>query len=153
MKSNIHPFDVDDIVADFMALGLAPGDLISHEDMWSLLGLVFPSDDAPNKWAKEQELMKVGRFDKLRSALLERKNIDLASVAGYGYRIVPPSEQVGLAMHQTRERMQGKLSRGILRVACVDRSALTDKGRVDQADALAKLEAQRSMLRKPRGGW
>ena len=153
MRGNIHPFDVDDIVSDFIALDLAPGDLISHEDVWSLLGLVFPSDDAPNKWARDQELMKVGRFDKLRAALLERKNIDLASVVGYGYRIVPPTEQVGLAMHQTREKMQNKLSRGILRVACVDRSALTDKDCADQADALAKLEGQRSMLRKPRGGW
>ena len=153
MGSNVFPFDVESVLDGFLRLDLAPGDLINHEDLWSLLGLVFPGDDAPHKWAKEQELLKIGRFDKLRAALLERNNIDLVSVSGYGYRIVPPSEQVELAMHQTRERMQNKLSRGILRVACVNRSVLTDKQRADQANALAKLEGQKSMLRKPRGGW
>ena len=150
---NIEPFNVESAVAGFMELKLGPDDVISHETMWSLIGLVQPEDVSPYGWGQAQKLKSVPRIGALEDALLERYTVGIVSVPGLGFRIVRPEEQAPLALKKALNAVRNKLARGIKRATYVDRSALNDQQKAEQADAIAKLTRHKDMLREPRGGF
>ncbi len=146
-------FDLDDSIDRFVALDLSEDDVLWHRDVWDLVGLDEPAPTDPHQQAAKLELAKMDRFEKLRHALLTLHNVDLISVHGDGYRIARPDEQVGLAMQQSREKMQRTLRKAQLRVGHVKRDRLDDEQRREQSEALVRIDQQRSAVRKPRSGW
>ena len=149
---NKAPFELEAAIAAFNDR-YTYGDVIPHAAMWEILGVIMPGEKSEHGWASRQELLRLERLEDLKSALLERFNLDLETVHNYGHRAVEPRKQVGLAMDQTRDRIRRILNKGIMRVRYVDHTDLNDQEKVDQVNALAKLDAQKSMARKPRGGW
>lgn len=129
---------------------LPEGEILSHADAWAMVGLEYPDPSVPWQAAQEAQLQFVQRWDIFRQALLAERQIDLQSVRGKGYAVVPPDEQVAQAAKDTRRALQSKLTRGIARIEHVDLARLSDEEKAARVDAMGRLEQLKSAVRKKR---
>ena len=84
----------------------------------------------------------------LRTHLLVEEQIALATIRGYGYRVVPPAEQTRWAETEGIEEVKAAARKMGVRLANVDLTELTDERRKENADALTRLSMLRGMVRQ-----
>jgi len=132
----------------FHAAGFKAGDTIPHQWFYDAFEINRPSDETPFAAAERAKLSYVAAFERLRTELLEAHQIGLASVAGVGYRIVPPPEQTSWAEKECIADLRSALSKGAGRLANVNLTDLTPQQRCENADALARLSFLAGSLKR-----
>ncbi len=119
---------------------LVPGMIIEHAWIDAALKL--------NKNDVKYPFLKMRDFGQLKTRLLKERNIDLKTMPGTGYRIVPSEDQVLTAMVDTGKSIGKAIEKGLDRVTYVDLEKLSDAGRKDQLEAQARLSSLQGMSRR-----
>lgn len=128
-----------------MGSGLAYGSIITSEWMDEALGLKPPATIAEYE---RNQLVRLRQITALRDSLLETRKMMLVSEPGVGWRVVTPEEQTKLAVHVRTKEVKSAFAKMLRELTHVDTAKLTDDQRKENADALAKLGAMRSVFRK-----
>lgn len=125
-------------------------DIIPHEWFYTAFDIPMPTESTPLKIAEKAKLQWLGQFDKLKTALLERHQIDLKNVPGLGYCIVPPRDQSRMALEDMVVGMKKLIRNGMDRSINVDRALLSPDERRQDADTQARIGAFSMMFRRAR---
>lgn len=127
-------------VEDFIAANPKEGELVSHEWLDQHLDL----DPMVDGYA----LRKLKRVDGFRKELLVAYKVDLKSVLGKGYYIVPSKDQTRVAMQDQKKAAQRAIAHGLSRVINVRLEALTDGGRKANEIAIETLNSLSATVSK-----
>jgi hypothetical protein len=134
-------------VRDFLAAGFKEGDIVSKE--W--LERHFDMEPVGQRMTADEfqarQFAWLRNTDAFRTALLEQHQIALQTVAGDGYRIVPPHEQTALAQQKFEREATKAFRRAALTLKNLRTDQLTDEQRRENTDAIAKLSMLRGMQR------
>lgn len=137
-------------VADFLAGGFKPGDVITHEWLAAHFGMPLVDDMAKISAAdyRARQFDWLATIELFKSELLMQHQIYLRSVYGEGYRWVPPGEQTGAAMKEFEQDARRAYRKAGVRLANVRYEELTDGQRQENVDAIARVSMLHSMHRK-----
>lgn len=119
---------------------------VPHAWFWEAFGLVKPKPEDPYCVGQKAQLARLEAFNAFADALLREHKKMLVPVRTFGYKVVPPPEQVFVAEtlgYQDARKAISKLAR---RVKHVDVDQLTDSERQKQADALARVGRIRQFI-------
>lgn len=139
MKANLYP-DYKQAVAEFLAMNLAPGEMVSHDWLDEHLRL--------DRQDRRYQLERLKRFNEFRSCLLVEHKIHLQNIFGKGYMVIAPNEQTNRAMDDVSSRVQTAISVGLFRLTNVAVDKLTDVERQNNVNALTRLAGLGSMVHK-----
>lgn len=134
----------------FLAEPFRPGDIIPHRWFWNAFGLEEPKPDWRYDRGEKARLDYVAQLDPLRKALLMDHRIDLRSEPGEGYLWVEPGEQTSKAVTDGRKELNKAFRRYGSRLLHVQSEMLTDAQKLENAQELARLAMQTSMVRQAR---
>lgn len=126
-------------VKDLTASKPKPGTIIKREWLLEVFGLNEPTSWTRDEWEKFN-FAWLYNMDKLRDTLLEDHCIDLRKVKGQGHEIVPPKDQTRIAMREGLNEIAKVLTKTTRRVLHVDTKQLSEKGKRENLEALAKLQ-------------
>jgi hypothetical protein len=131
--------------------GFSFGDILPHAWLYEQFECEA-LDDPKITWEQAQkfQLRLLSQFQPFREALLDQDQIDLQSVPGVGYELVPPADQSRRAVKDTMKDIQKAMRKGVARATNVNTAMLTAEQRRDHADNLARLGMLRQMLKPPR---
>lgn len=138
-------------LVNFREAGYAFGDILPKSwlyEQFECAGL----NDPKITWEQAQKLQLrlLSQFTPFREALLDQDQIDLQSVPGVGYELVPPADQSRRAVKDTLHDVQKAVRKGVARATNVNTALLTAEQRREHADNLARLGMLRRMLKPPR---
>lgn len=131
----------------FLAEGFERGTKIEHSWFYDAFSIDMPSPTTPLKEAEKLKLQFLSAFEEMRSALLTEHQVALASIHGFGYRVVPPEEQTTWAEREGVEQVKRSLQKMGDRMINVDLAALSGDLRKQNADALARFAMLSGMVR------
>lgn len=135
----------------FRDAGFKPGDILPHAWLYEQFECEALNDPRISwEQARKLQLKLLSQFQPFREALLDQDQIDLQSVAGVGYELVPPPDQSRRAVKDTVNDIEKVMRKGIARATNVNTAMLTAEQRRDHADNLARLGMLRQMLKRPR---
>ena len=134
----------------FKASSFMPGDLLTFEWLYAALCMRSPYDEESIPAYERARLLFLERFKSFEAWLLEEQNFALQSVIGKGYRIVKPNEQAPWAIDALNDRLRKELKKAGRRVQYVRFSELSDDGRREYVDSVARLGAMRGAIKTPR---
>lgn len=137
---------------NFRDAHFAFGDILPHAwlyEQFECTGLMEPNKITWEQ-AQKLQLKLLGQFTPFREALLDQDQIDLQSVPGVGYELVPPADQSRRAVKDTIRETEKALRKGVARATNVNTAQLTAEQRREHADNLARLGMLRRMLKPPR---
>jgi hypothetical protein len=132
----------------FMSAGFNAGDSIEHQWFYDAFGIDMPTPETPCKDAEKAKLQWLGAFETLREHLLTEHQIALASVRGYGYRVVPPGDQTKWAEGEGMDDIKSAARKMGMRLTNVNLSVLDADRRRENADALARLSMLSGMVKR-----
>lgn len=139
-------------LARFRDTGLTYGDTLPHTWLYREFECEALSD--PTKITGDQQnklkLKLLNEFDPFREALLEQEQIDLQSVPGVGYELVPPADQTVRALKDTVKDIERVWRKGMARAANVNTALLTTEQRRERVDNLARLALLGRQIKAPR---
>jgi len=135
----------------FRAEGLKPGDMLLHPWLYKQFECEELNDPRITwEQAQKLQLKLLSQFIPFREALLDQDQIDLQSVPGVGYELVPPVDQSRRAVEDTLRDIAKAMRKGVARATNVNTALLTTEQRREHADNLARLGVLRRMLRPAR---
>ncbi len=114
------------------------GDMITHAWLKDNLGVDVP-DYGSREAIQQGQLDFLGAFETLRYELLTGYQMYLCSVRGVGYRIVHPTEQVGLAMDMLEKRVSAEIRKASAAIDNVKMDMLEADDIRRRDDAVARL--------------
>lgn len=135
----------------FRETGLTYGDTLLHTwlyEQFECTGLLDPKITWQE--AKKLQLKLLSQFTPFRETLLDEDQIDLQSVPGVGYELVPPADQTGRALKDTINEVNKAVRKGVARATNVNTALLTAEQRREHADNLARLGMLRQMSKPAR---
>lgn len=138
-------------LANFRDAGFTYGDIVRHTwlyEQFACTGLLDPH--ITWQMAQKLQLQLLSQFTPFRETLLDQDQIDLQSVPGVGYELVPPSDQTGRAVKDTIKEVSKALRKGVMRATNVNTALLTTEQRREHADNLARLGMLRQMMKPGR---
>jgi hypothetical protein len=124
------------------------GDAISRAELIAAMGLTEPFGRLTSEQFNEWRLTLLSNVANLRDYLLSELSMDLATVAGDGFRIVHSHEQTRLAFDDGMREISRGLRKMRKRLHYVDHSRLTAEQSRENTDAITREAAIRSSLRK-----
>ena len=130
-----------------MELG-TPDNTVTHEWLYDALGIEHPRDETPWAIARVSQLKYADQMVKLTRALLEQDKLALASLPGTGFRVLPASKQVAWAEDQGSRDLYKTMRKWRRRTANVNMEDLNEEQRTAQRDALARVGALQSLVRR-----
>ena len=136
-------------VADFLAAGFAPGDVIPHAWLAAHFGMPVLNDASTLSVAEfqDRQFTWLANIEALKSELLEAHQIYLSSVHGKGWQWVPPQAQTNAAVkrfeHEAK-RAYRKAGHGLMHLRVAE---LTDEQRRENMDAIGRLSMLEGMHR------
>lgn len=133
---------------DFLEAAFPPGSLITHAWLEEHFEMPAPADPMTFKAFQTRQFEWLRNVDSLRTYLLEDHQIYLESIAGEGYRVVPPSEQTKVADGRFEREAARAFQRVTTALENVRVEQLTDAQRRENTDAVAKIAMLRGMARK-----
>lgn len=136
----------------FREAGFKPGDIIPHTwfyEQFDCAALLEPKKISADQF-QALRLKLLGQFTPFREALLEQEQVDLQSVPGVGYEIVPPADQTTRALKDTLADIEKAWRSGWRRGANVRLAELTTEQRREHADDLARFALLHRQLKAPR---
>lgn len=131
----------------FVSEGFTPGDEIPKEWFYNAFGIEMPAPTCPVKEADKARLEFMAAFLAMRESLLTERQVALANMRGYGYRVVTPQEQTRWAEEEGIDEVKHAVTKMGTRLVNVDLAALDGTQRKENADALARLSMMRGMIR------
>lgn len=138
-------------LANFRDAGFTYGDTLPHAWLHEQFDCVALADPKITwEHAKKLQLRLLSQFEPFRETLLDQYQIDLQSIPGVGYEIVPPADQTGRALKDTIKDINKALRKGLGRATNVNTSLLTAEQRREHADNLASLGMLRRLSKAPR---
>ena len=144
IETSLVEFDPSSSVERFMALGLEPGDILTHDRLrQEVLQLPDPETANSHEAYEQRRFAIMKAWVGTQDALLKRHNVALQSVNGIGYRVVPPGEQAEWAAKIGRRKVFRTLAKTKLRIEHVDTTALTDVERRTRTDLLTRVSAMK----------
>ena len=132
----------------FVAAQFQPDDIVSHDWLYEALKIKRPEAETTLEVADAAWLAFLSQFNPFRQCILEEYQIDLASVAGMGYRLTPPGEQTSLAYADGVHEVRKGLRKMQQRLINVNVAALTNEQRNENATMIARQAMLASMIRK-----
>lgn len=138
-------------IVRFREAGYTYGDTLPHTwlyDQFECEALLDPKISWDQ--AKKLQLKLLGQFTPFRETLLDEDQIDLQSVPGVGYELVPPADQSGRALKDTLKEINKAMRKGVARASSVNTALLTSEQRREHADNLASLGMLRRLAKPPR---
>lgn len=135
----------------FRDAGFTYGDTLPHTWLYEQFDCTALLDPKIT-WEQAQkfQLKLLSHFTPFRETLLDRDQIDLQSVPGVGYELVPPADQTGRALKDTIKDVNKAIRKGVARATNVNTALLTTEQRREHADNLTKLGFLRQMTKPPR---
>lgn len=138
-------------LVNFREGGFTYGDTLPHTwlyEQFECTGLLDPKItwDA----AQKLQLKLLGQFTPFRETLLDRDQIDLQSIPGVGYELVPPADQTGRAVKDTLKEINKAMRKGIARASGVNTALLTTEQRQERVESLTRLGTLRQLTKPPR---
>ena len=135
----------------FREAGYAYGDTLPHTwlyEQFDCSGLLDPNIT----WqaAQKLQLRLLSQFTPFRETLLDQEQIDLQSIPGVGYELVPPADQTGRAVKDTIKEINKAMRKGIARASSVNTALLTTEQRREHTDNLTRLGMLRRMMKPAR---
>ena len=136
----------------FREAGLKFGDILLHTWLYEQFECDALNNPREISWdqAQKLQLKLLGQFTPFREALLDQDQIDLQSVPGVGYELVPPADQSRRAVKDTQKDVDKAMRKGVARATNVNTAMLTAEQRREHADNLARLGMLRRLMRPPR---
>lgn len=138
-------------LANFRSAGYAYGDTLPHTwlyEQFECTGLLDPKITWQD--AKKLQLKLLSQFKPFQETLLDQDQIDLQSIPGVGYELVPPADQTGRALKDTIKDVNKAIHKGLRRATNVNTALLTTEQRREHADNLTRLGFLRQMSKPPR---
>lgn len=134
----------------FRERGWTYGDQIPHDWFYEVFGLPLQADQDRMTFAqvKRIHLIRLSQFEPMRDALRKEHQMDLQSVAGFGYEVVHPRDQGMRAYEDTIHAIKKAVRDGLDRSVTVNQSLLTVDERRQNADILARIGLLRQLLRE-----
>lgn len=135
----------------FREAGRTYGDILTHawiHEQFECEALADPKITWQE--AKKLQLRLLSQFTPFRETLLDQDQIDLQSVPGVGYELVPPVDQSGRALKDTLNEINKAMRKGIARATNVNTALLTIEQRREHADHLAQLGMLRRLTKPAR---
>lgn len=117
------------------------GDLITHDEMDSLIDVVKPAGQVNAKKWQEYQVKRMSSIESLKKDLLTQHNICLASDRGKGYLILQPKDQTKFAVSESDKEIRKSLSIAKRRLLNVDHQALDAEQRRENIDAIVRTAA------------
>lgn len=124
---------------------LDAGAVISKEVLTGMLGI---REATTIEQYQRNQFEFLRGFDALRTSLLEDDNVMLRAVPGIGYEVIPPAAQTERAVQDRMHRIKKEVKKMYREIAHVDREALTDQQRTDNANAIAKAGQFAALVRR-----
>jgi hypothetical protein len=122
------------------------GSTVPHSWFWAAFGLNEPAADTLNAEAEKSKLLYLAQFKAFEDALLVEHRMALASVRSIGYSVVPVEEQAQWAEHESSEELRKAIKKAAKRLVYVDITQLSDQGRKEHSDAMARLARRQAFL-------
>lgn len=140
------------VLVNFRDAGFAYGDILPHTWLWEQFEC---SDLADQKHISAErynqlKLKLLNQFEPFKEALLDQDQIDLQSVPGVGYELVPPDDQTGRALKETTREVDRVWRKGMARAMNVNTSLLTAEQRRERIDNIARLALLGRQIKPPR---
>ncbi len=132
----------------FNEAGYKAGDVIEREWFYDAFGIEMLKATTPFADAERLRLQFLSAFELLREHLLIEYQVALATIRGFGYRVLPPTEQTKWAETEGMDDIKSAARKMGVRLTNVDLTTLDDGHRKENADALARLSMLRGMVRK-----
>lgn len=133
---------------DFQASNFQPGDMVPFEWLYAHFQLELPGKSTAWGVVEKVKLAFLRAFENFSEQLSEDFQVELESVPGIGYRLVPPREQTSWAEGEMYAGLRKTLRKAGRRTRNIDLEALSAAERVQNADAQAKIAAFASMVRR-----
>lgn len=135
----------------FRDAGYTYGDVLPHTWLYEQFECVDLLDPKIT-WERAQKLQLklLSHFTPFRETLLDEVQIDLQSIPGVGYELVPPADQSGRALKDTLKEINKAMRKGVARASSVNTALLTTEQRREHADNLASLGMLRRMTKPVR---
>lgn len=137
--------DVKDIALQ-IATEYAYEELIPLVEFDELLGVTLPTAGSL-VFIQAKQLERMTVIDQVAKQLLKEHNLMLHNVRGKGYRLVLPSNQTKVAVHESQHKIGKELLKAKRRVACVRVEELSPSQQREREDALAKLAGIHKLIK------
>lgn len=135
----------------FRDAGFSFGDILPHAWLYEQFECEALNDPRITwEQAQKLQLKLLSQFQPFREALLDQDQIDLQSVPGVGYELVPPADQSRRAVKDTMKDIEKAMRKGVARATNVNTALLTAEQRREHADNLARLGMLRRLMKPPR---
>lgn len=128
---------------NFIATGPKPGDVVRRDWLMEQFGIEKPVTAEEQQAAQLHFLQE---FLEFKNALLVEYRIDLRSVFGVGFEVIPPSEQTRHAIETGTKRIGREIGRMARSIIYTNTAALNEAEMKERTDGLAKVSAMQSMF-------
>jgi len=129
---------------EFLDENHVPGDIIEHKWFLDHFKMEVPETMSKHEWGK-WSLKFLSYFMPFREHLLKDHFIDLQSIGGDNFQIIPPEEQTRSAVLELGGNYKRIHRRCSNRLRYVNKDKLTQQQLQENADALAKVAQLKAM--------
>jgi hypothetical protein len=137
-------------VAELFSGRYGYGDVVPHKVIHEALSLPKPKGKVHVSILEKWRLALMTQMEQLERHLLEKQNMCLANVYGQGYRILKPGEQTAHAIKHGHHGIKKSIRKMGKQLSFVARDQLTSDQAKENTDALNRLSALKSQVKKVR---
>ena len=132
--------------AEAIAANYGYGDVVTHEELWELLGIEKSHDKMTQEQFEALALKKFGMIEQLKTELIHNHKICLANVRKVGYVLVNPSEQADYALRMTSASISNAIKKGCTIANNINMTILTSSEKKHAIEASNKLSSLEMMI-------
>ena len=132
--------------AEAIAANYGYGDVVTHEDLWELLGIEKSHDKMTQEQFEALALKKFGMIEQLKTELIHNHKICLANVRKVGYVLVNPSEQADYALRMTSASISNAIKKGCTIANNINMTILTSSEKKHAIEASNKISSLEMMI-------
>jgi superoxide dismutase len=132
--------------AEAIAANYGYGDVVTHEELWELLGIEKSHDKMTQEQFEALALKKFGMIEQLKTELIHNHKICLANVRKVGYVLVNPSEQADYALRMTSASISNAIKKGCTIANNINMTILTSSEKKHALEASNKISSLEMMI-------
>jgi hypothetical protein len=132
--------------AEYIAANYGYGDVVTHEELWELLGIEKSHDKMTQEQFEALALKKFGMIEQLKTELIHNHKICLANVRKVGYVLVNPSEQADYALRMTSASISNAIKKGCTIANNINMTILTSSEKKHAIEASNKISSLEMMI-------
>ena len=132
--------------AEAIAANYGYGDVVTHEELWELLGIEKSHDKMTQEQFEALALKKFGMIEQLKTELIHNHKICLANVRKVGYILVNPNEQADHALRMTSASISNAIKKGCTIANNINMTILTSSEKKHAIEASNKISSLEMMI-------